>query len=244
MLCGLFTYSKEHLCDYGYGKMHKNYLGHQIGNPYIVKIENEEYSGLMATQYMTNGYFVMKITDSTYPAEIRFDLFLNEPLQDVELLIDHLTAPAIPFDGPGIFDYKYSLSHENISTHHLSKFDKKESSYFVNDSMERYENGEWSITLNELEKIKCYFCNLDATRWIIIGAPWWPLKDGETRDIDLPESQTFPVCNSHLGKGRHRERPSDKEKDFWTNRDNQHDLIYDTYDENKEYSYNKPSNIE
>jgi hypothetical protein len=242
MLSGLFTYSKEHLCDYGYGKKHLNYLGKQVGQPHIVNIEEPGNEGLIATQYMTNGYFVMKIYDKVYPAEVRFDLFLNEPLDDVELLIDHLTAPAIPFDGPGIFDYKYSLSHENLTIHNLSKSDRTKSSYTLHDPMLKNNDGSWSITLNELEEIKCYFCNLLATRWIIVGPPWKPLEDGQIRDINLPEARSLPVCSKHVGEGRYRERPNDNIEDFWTNLDNQHDLKYKIND-TEEYSYNEPSNV-
>jgi hypothetical protein len=240
MLCGLFTYSDNHLCDYGRGKMHLNYLGKQIGLPYIVKIEEPGNEGFIATQYMTNGYFVMKILDSVYPAEIRFDLFLTEPLVDAELLIDHLCAPAIPFDGPGVFDYTYSLTHENAPFHHLNKSDRSKSSYYINEPMLKNESGEvWSITLNELNSIKCHFCEKNAVRWIIIGAPWEPLNSGESRDINLPEFKTVTVCDNHLGEGRYREKNSDKKEDFWTNLENLHDLKYDKDQTNKNYSYNE-----
>lgn len=242
MLSGLFTYSDKHLCDYGHSTYHKNYLGKQIGLPYIVKIDEPENKGLIATQYMSNGYFVMKITDNIYPAEIRFDLFLNDPLEDVELLIDHLCAPAIPFDGPGIFDYTYSLTHENLPFHHLSKENKLESSYYINSPMSKNDSDKiWSVTLNELGNIKCHFCDNDGTRWIILGAPWEPLNEGESRDVNLLEFKTVISCNEHVNKGRYRERHTDKEVDFWTNKENIHSL-HRTDEDGSGYSYNKPIN--
>lgn len=242
MLSGLFTYSKEHLCDYGHQAYHKNYLGSPIGLPYIVNINEPGNEGLIATQYMSNGYLVMKITDTVYPAEVRFDLFLNESLDDVELLIDHITSPAIPFDGPGIFDYTYSLVHENTPIHHLSKFDKSQSSYFVNEPLFKNEkDGSWSATLNELGKIECYFCKLEASRWIIVGPPYPKLEQGESRDINLAEFQTVPSCKNHIIMGRFRERNTEKEKDTWTNKENIYALRRIEND-GSEYSINKPVN--
>lgn len=233
---GLFTYSKEHLCDYGSGKKHLNYLGKQIEPPYIVKIENPGNKGLIATQYMTNGYFIIKITDDIYPAEVRFDLFLNESLNDIELIIDHLTAPAIPFDGLGVFDYKYSLSQENVMVHNLNKYDRSESSYNINEPMIKSSDGSWSVVLNELEEIKCYFCNSLATRWIISGHPCRPLESNQS-NINLPVSKTLPVCIDHTNMGRNRERPNENIKDFWTNIDNQYELKK-SVDDGEEYSFN------
>ena len=241
MLSGLFTYSKEHLCDYGHESYHKNYLGNPIGKPYIVYIEDAGNRGLIATQYMSNGHFVIKIVDDVYPSEIRFDLFLNESLDDAELLIDHLTSPAIPFDGPGIFDYTYSLIHENTPVHHLNKSDKSKSSYFINDPLKKEEDGSWSATLNELGKIECYFCKKEASRWIIIGAPYQKTEEEEIVDINSAEFKTVPSCEYHLHKGRFRERNTEKVKDFWTSKDDVY-KIHVMQDKSSEYSVNKPAN--
>lgn len=242
MLSGLFTYAEKHLCDYGNGVYHKNYLGNQIGKPYIVNIQDAGNEGLIATQYMSNGYFVMKIVDTVYPAEVRFDLFLNEPLDDVELLIDHLTAPAIPFDGPGIFDYTYSLVHESTPVHHLNKLDKSKSSYFVNDPLiKNKEDGSWSVTLNEFSYIECYFCNAYACKWIIVGPPYKNLEDKNIESINLPEFKTVPCCENHLNMGRLREINTDKEKRVWTSKDSGY-KIHVIQDEDSEYSVNKPAN--
>jgi hypothetical protein len=242
MISGLFTYSKEHLCDYGHESYHKNYLGNPIGKPYIVNIQDSGNMGLIATQYMSNGYLVMKIIDDTYPAEVRFDLFLNESLDDVELLIDHLTSPAIPFDGPGIFDYTYSLVHENTPVHHLNKSNRSKASYFINDPLKiNEEDGSWSATLNELGKIECYFCEKRACRWIIVGAPYQRTEEGQMIDINLAEFRSVPSCEYHLHKGRFRERNTEKEKDYWTSKENIYRLDH-IENKNSGYSVNKPVN--
>jgi hypothetical protein len=199
-LCS-YEYKISHICDFDPNrvKKHINYLGSPISVAKIEKIQDNDKTGLIATQFLTNGYFTIKIWENITPSLVRFDLYLDEKLDDIDLILDHLTSPAIPDDGLGLFDYTYSLTHDQFHKHPLQKYDKKMSSYFINDKI-KYEDDEinWSITLNELDKIECHFCSNAATQWIIISPPW--LKEGEFgEDYNFI---TVTVCSNCVSRGR------------------------------------------
>lgn len=181
-LKGLCGYGKKHACDFvDHTIIHTNYLKKQIGEAKIDYVENKKFSGLIAYVLLVNGYFVIKIQNNIYPAEIQFDLYLDEKMLDPYIILDHLSCPALPHDGLGMFDYQYSLSYVTKPRSILSKKSKKVS--YVKDI------NSFQIVLSELEKSSCYFCDTVAENFIFFDTP---------RKIVLS-------CKDHLELGTTRE---------------------------------------
>lgn len=151
---------------------------------------------------MDNGYFVIKIWDNIYPAEVQFDLFLDAKMTDCSIIVDHLSCPAQPFDGFGLFNISYSLTHSIKNNVFISKNDKNKPSYKLNESFskEKYNKDYKNhyVILNELKEIQCHFCELQATNLIFYSYP-----------VIL-----VPVCIAHLNRGSNREIDSNKECDI------------------------------
>lgn len=168
---GLAGYSEMHLCDYVENelprKTHKNYLGKIIGEPNVVEIKNDEKVGLIGHCFIDNGYFNIRVWNNIYPSQIYFELFLEDEILDADLIIDHLSAPAIPNDGLGMFDYTYSISKKILPSSTLEKFSKLESSYHVNDPI-LLDGENWEIELNKLKEMECYFCKAEPNSWIFV----------------------------------------------------------------------------
>ena len=186
-------YYKKHECDHRIGLMHENYLGKQVGEPSVSYIENESFKGLIGFAVLENGYFVIKIWDNIYPAEVQCDLYLDEKMEDCDLIIDHFSCPAQPYDGMGLFNTTYSLNNSVKSKTFISKDNNKIYPYCVNepfskkDFEEKKEN--YYVILNELREIECHFCNQKATDLIF---------------CDFPK-KLAAVCKSHMSFGSNRE---------------------------------------
>jgi hypothetical protein len=194
-------YDKEHECDHKIGVMHENYLGKQVGEPSISYIENESFKGLIGFTVLENGYFVIKIWDNIYPAEIQFDLYLDEKIKDCDLIIDHLSCPAQPYDGMGLFNITYSLNNCIKSKTFISKNNNQIPPYYVNQPFNIEELNEkkenYYVTLNQLKEIECHFCNEQATNLIFVGIP----------------KKIAAVCKMHLNIGSPREGGGDNNND-------------------------------
>jgi hypothetical protein len=155
-----YDYKQKHICDFDGNEVHTNYLNKGKENIFVSDIITENGRGLIGFVSIKNGYYTLRITYDEYPARIQFDLSLDEKMFDPNLIIDHLCAPAVPFDGFGMFDYTYSLNT-------ILKPKSIVSDVFNNI---RYTNNEpfnislfnsddnYKIILNQLEKIHCYFC--------------------------------------------------------------------------------------
>lgn len=203
MIIGLCnSYSLKHYCDFDDNTIHMNYLGKQIGKIHVEEIISEKESGRIGFVNLENGYFVLKIIDNVYPSEIYFDLYLNEKLTDFQIIIDHLSAPAVPLDGFGMFDYSYNVNYFTKNENKISKHNKTESPYFINDSYnsEKHnknilEDKEYKLILNKLKEIECYFCSNIPTFVVFYGLP----------------RKTIFVCKKHKKYGSSKELGSSKE---------------------------------
>jgi hypothetical protein len=225
---GLTKYKNKHVCDFGGLSIHNNYLGKIIGQPKVIRISQEENEGLQAHVDLTNGWFTIKIWDKTYPAEVMADFYIRGPLDDPDLIIDHLCAPAIPHDGMGLFDYQYSISSSSALNHIMQKNEKNESPYIVNDPIRRFDdNTKWDVVLNQLSNIQCYYCSDKATEWIIIGPPWHPLLTENEKY--LTASKVVPSCYGHQHSGRKNENAYNSnqipEKDFKFGQENMSEFV-------------------
>lgn len=197
-------YKKNHICDFDGETVHVNFLGQQIGELYVQEIMSDNESGRIGFVNLENGYFVLKIVDSVYPAEIQFDLFLNEKMTDFQIIIDHLSSPSLPFDGLGMFDYSYNISYFTKKNNIITKENKNIAPYDINeeydfDKHQNYinNNKEYSIVLNQLKEIECYFCKSLPKYSIFYG---------------LPRSIVF-VCENHKDVGSNKELNASNEFD-------------------------------
>ena len=118
-------YDKKHVCDHGTKIIHENFLGKQIGTPSVSYISNDAFNGLIGFAALENGYFVIKIWDNIYPAEIQFDLYLDQKMDDCSIIVDHLSCPAKPYDGMGLFNCTYTLTHSVKNKTFISKYNNK-----------------------------------------------------------------------------------------------------------------------
>jgi hypothetical protein len=208
---GLTEYDDKHFCDYGKNVIHKNYLGNSAFLPEVSLINENEKTGFVGFCSLTNGYLVIRIFTDTYPATIDFDLVLDDKLEDIDLIIDHLCAPAIPNDGLGMFDYTYSIKTEKMIDNSLFKDNRCDSSYELNDQIKFLDEGktEWEVVLNQLKTIECYYCKDSGTNWIFID---------DTSNVHL-DFKSVVVCKTHMDRGRIRELSStlgnEEGKDFY-----------------------------
>lgn len=206
ILRGLGNYKDIHFCDYGIkNTTHKNYLGEIIGGPFASTVKTSESSGLIAHCMLDNGYYTVRVWNNVFPAEIYFDLFIEEELLDTDLIIDHLCAPAVPNDGFGMFDYTFSTSKTMMPSSSLSKFSKVESSYIVNDPVSFIDEDreDWEVVLNQLKSPECHYCGNAPEHWIFI--------DDDSK-IHL-NFKSVLVCGEHKIFGRSREISNESDKD-------------------------------
>jgi hypothetical protein len=197
---GLTEYDDKHFCDYGKNVVHKNYIGTPVFLPEVTLINENERTGFVGFCVLTNGYLVIRMFTNTYPSTIEFDLVLDDKLEDIDLIIDHLCAPAIPNDGLGMFDYTYSLKTEKMLDNSLFKDNQNDSPYHLNDQIKFLDEGktEWEVVLNELKTIECYYCKDNGTNWIFID---------DVANVHL-DFKSVVVCKAHMHRGRIRELSS------------------------------------
>jgi hypothetical protein len=123
-------------------------------------------------------------------------------MDDCSIIIDHLSCPAKPFDGMGMFNYTYSLTHSVKNKTFISKHDNKTAMYFINEAFDRKEfikkAEDYFIILNQLKKIECHFCILEANNLIFTGYP----------------RKIVAVCNDHVSSGSRKELNSESEEDI------------------------------
>jgi len=204
ILNGLCEYQKKHLCDFEPKIVHTNYLGKQIGEPSIQYLKTDNHSGLVGYVLLENGYFVLKIWDNVYPAEIQFDMYLDEKMLDPYIVIDHLSAPAVPIDGLGMFNYKYTLSYITKQDNIIFKEDKQTPAYKINKEflLEEYQKNpkQSRVILNQLDKISCYFCEKKADFFIFFDTPRKIVVScedhktfGTTKELGADNSKTIDV---------------------------------------------------
>jgi hypothetical protein len=197
---GLGEYQDKHLCDYSKGVIHKNYLGKIVMGPFATYIENTEQNGLVGHCILDNGYYTIRIWNNTFPAKIQFDLFLENDLNDTDLILDHLCAPAVPNDGFGIFDYTYSTEKIKLLDSRIRKDNENDSSYIVNDKINFLDEdkNKWNVTLNQLKDPECYYCNKKPVSWIFID---------EMQKVHV-DFKSVLACENHIKNGRIRELSS------------------------------------
>lgn len=237
ILFGLTDYEDYHVCDHGeVDAKHKNYLGKRISDPIVVMNKTEKDHGLTGMCFLENGYFVIKIWDNVYPAQIQFDLFLTDNIEDLDLILDHLCAPASPWDGLGMFDYTYSKSSFPPKSHVLEKQDIDKSSYFINPPIKFLKNNkDWEVTLNQLSGIYCHFCENKSSDFVLT----------QTNKMHHASFKIVSVCEHHKSSGRVGEHDPRSEKQFsslgfYTSKDDLSLSLDKVYDEKtgKFYSVN------
>jgi hypothetical protein len=197
---GLTEYGDYHWCDHGgVDKLHKNYMGKRLHDPFVAMNQNEDNHGLSGTCMLDNGYFFIKIWDKVYPSQIQFDMFLTNEVEDLDLILDHLCASAVPYDGLGMFDYSYTKTNTIPLIHAIEKNNKNKSSYVVNDSIKINDNNpnDWSVKLNQLGDISCFFCDDIAISWVLFA---------DKGTMHHSSSKCVMVCEEHKKNGRVGER--------------------------------------
>ena len=235
---GLTNYSEAHMCDSGTDKkIHNNYLGKMISGPHVAMNESDQDHGLIGACFLENGYLIIKIWDNIFPAQIQADLFITNEVGDLDLILDHLCASAVPHDGLGMFDYTYSKTFFPPASHILEKNNKKDSSYKVNPPVQFFDEyqTDWEVRLNQLSFISCYFCTKKANDWILT----------QTEEMHHSAFKTIAVCEEHIVLGRRGEvipNSSDQTMsvDFYTSKDAAKFILNREYDKEKniEYSIN------
>jgi hypothetical protein len=229
---GLTEYNIKHKCDTGSdGPIHTNYLGKPIFGPVGTKIPDihSDNAGSIVQGILENGYYTCRVWENCYPAKIQFDLFLEDDLPDIDLIIDHFSAPAIPQDGLGLFDYTYSISKTKEHTTTLQKNTDKDSAYDVNDLITFDKNGNWSVILNRLKSPECYFCNKKPEHWISLN-----------KNTDKNHTDWISVlsCTNHKGLGKTIEDVySDKVSQYYSNQDDRIYVIKEIKNENNEVMF-------
>lgn len=109
---------------------------------------------------------------------------------DCDLIIDHLSAPASPFDGFGLFNISYDLSYKTKNQIFISKKNHKTAPYHVNES---FDTNKKSVILNEIKEIQCRECTMQATRLVFVDHP----------------RVLVPVCENHIFNLNGRELDAD-----------------------------------
>lgn len=186
---GLLSYDKKHLCDFGNITEHENFLGSLVGDIKVDYIENKLFKGAIGYANMDNGYFTLKIYDSVYPSEVQLDLYINSKVLDIQIILDHLSSPAGPFDGLCIFDYQYSLSYISKRHNILNKNNKNIAAYDLNEPYNQKKHQDsiinnefYEVKLNELKNPECFFCKNQPSMFKLYDNP---------RKLIL-------VCDNHL----------------------------------------------
>lgn len=208
------SYLDFHICDYGIDPVvHKNDLGKLLFKDFFIQyLDPLEKEGLIAFVALENGYFTIKIKYNVYPAEILFDLFIDKKITDIDIIVDHLSAPAIKNDGLGMFDYTYNLSYIAKNKSILQKYKKNVVSdkVFANNFK---NNEEGQIYLNSLNSVECYFCeNVPST----------------TLFFDEPPKVVLS-CSNHKEMGRVKENGEGSTKDNKTDNRYISKILKNTY---------------
>jgi hypothetical protein len=236
IMIGLTEYGDSHWCDHGgMNTLHKNYIGKRLSNPVVIMNESEDNHGLSGICILENGYFVIKIWDKVYPSQIQFDMFLTNQVDDLDLILDHLCATAVPYDGLGMFDYSYTKTNTIPLNHMMEKNEKNQSSYIVNDPIKINGPSDWSVKLNQLGNVSCFFCDSVGISWILFT---------NRKIMHHSSSRLVIVCNEHKKNGRVGERmPNGAENsesvDVYTS-ENSHNFIQEkVVDDNLSIQYTK-----
>jgi hypothetical protein len=171
------------------------------------------------------------------PAEIYFDLFIDGEIDDIDLIVDHLSAPAVPNDGLGMFNHTYSITTENIQSSILKKFENDDSSYYLNSPVSFLDPGKehWEVVLNKLKGPECYYCKNTPDQWILVD------NDSELHLNFI----SVLACQEHKSLGRISEISSghsDEELDYHTSYNEKKFIMKDIVDENNNKLFTK--NIE
>lgn len=156
-----YEYMEKHLCDLDSKTTHTNFLKKSTLDSTVFYIDNEFEKGLIGFVVLKNGYYTLKIVYSKNPAEIQLDMYINEPTLNSDLIIDHLCAPSVPFDGFGMFDYTFSILNMSKPTTIVSDVDNN--IRYTNNKLfnmdEFNDDPKYSIVLNELQHIHCFYCD-------------------------------------------------------------------------------------
>lgn len=175
---GITTYKSKHSCDFNGRAIHNNYLGKRVGDISVKQIGSKLVPSFSGHVVLENGHVTLTTVNDVFPAEIYLDVFLFEDIKDPDLLIDHLRAPAMNYDGFGMFDYTYRIDKEDVVQHHMSKFDQDVTyGQSISNAVPEF---------NKLSKIECYYCQNQAISWAF--------KDNNA----LPGFKSIPICQDHL----------------------------------------------
>jgi hypothetical protein len=121
-------------------------------------------------------------------------------MEDCSIIIDHLSCPAKPLDGMGMFNHTYSLTHSVKNKTFISKHNNKTPMYFVNEEYNEIEfnrqGKNYSIILNQLKELECHFCTLEGNNLIFIDYP----------------RKIVAVCNDHISNGSKKEFSSESKE--------------------------------
>lgn len=233
------SYEDIHFCDYGVkNTTHQNYLGSIIAGPFASIVDTDSSHGVIGHCMLTNGHYTLRIWDNVFPAEISLEVFLEDDLPDIDLIVDHLSAPAIPNDGLGLFDYTFSVTTSSVPSSGLRKSAIGDSSYHINSpiSFIGEDKKDWEITLNKLKETECYYCKNSPYQWIFID-------DCVNCHLNF---RSVLVCKEHVGMGRVGEIVSgsnnSEELDYHTSKDGKMFIMEDVVDENNNKLFTK--NIE
>jgi hypothetical protein len=167
------SYEKKHICDFSENSdvVHVNPFIEQkihFDQISVKKIDFKQTCTLVGFLPLNNGYVVIRIKLNTYPCEVGVHIFLNEKVEDIDLVIDHLSAPALlnsknaNADGMELFDIDYSITYESEKNNKINKHDKN---IYPERTDWRGENK------NYLHNIECFFCREDAGFVSIHGHP-------------------------------------------------------------------------
>jgi hypothetical protein len=162
--------------------IHKGNFGKLLEEPYTFCNENNFCTHALAI--FENGYVTFNAIERKKYVPIFINIFTNKDM-DSDLILDHLRAPAIKFDGLGLFNLSIVKSEKNVL----------DDNYFILQTIDdefvnrlHYNNGVEESDPIKLESIrqndeenKIFCCNCDslAEHWNIIS------------------DKTFPVCKKH-----------------------------------------------
>lgn len=193
ILYGLINnYEKKHICDFSKNGdvVHINPLIEQkihFNEINVKKIRFKQNSVLIGFLPLNNGYMVIRIKLNTYPCEVSIHIFLNEKVEDIDLIIDHFSAPVLSnpenanADGMELFDIDYSITYESERGNKVNKHDKN---IYPERTDWRGENK------NYLHNIECFFCRKDAEFVSIYGHPGRSILVCETHKIHVEDNKS------------------------------------------------------
>jgi hypothetical protein len=143
-------------------------------------------------------------------------------MYDCSLIIDHLSCSAQPLDGMGLFNYSYSLTHSIRKEIFISKYNKMHAPYRVNEPYYREKHlkeiENYTVILNELKEIECYFCQSKGEYLIFYDYP----------------KKIIPTCKVHKDQGSNREDGHDPNSILDIRKNNRDNFKKVKYEENGE----------